>query len=143
MTGAAATEGDRSGDHAGADDLIPYLSDRWLAAANAALADLPPLDIELRVGFVVTGGPEGDREHQLILGPHQVGAERGVEAVSVTMTMDHGLAIEIANGRTSAQRAFLDGRLQLSGSAGALLGHQKALNDIDDRLAALRARTRF
>lgn len=142
MTETTGAAGDQP-DQADTGEGIPYLSDRWLAAADAALADLTPLATELRIGFVVTGEPGGDRAHQLVLGPNRVGVERGLESASVTMTMDRALAVEIARGETSAQRAFLAGRLQLSGSPGVLLGHQSELADIDDRLAPLRARTRF
>lgn len=120
---------------------IPYLSDPWLTEANAQLADLTPLEDELRVGFRVTGGPGGNAEHQLVLGPDRVGAERGVEGAAVVLTMAWELAVEIGQGRTSAQRAFLDGRIQLGGEPGVLLGHQSRLAEIDDRLADLRART--
>ena len=122
---------------------IPYLSDPWLSEADTRLADLNPLDEEIRVGFRVTGGPDGDAEHQLVLGPDRVGAERGVEGAAVVLTMAWELAVEIGQGRTSAQRAFLDGRIQLGGEPGVLLGHQSRLAEIDDRLADLRADTAY
>ncbi len=124
------------------EDLV-YLSDAWLAAADAALADLKPLETELRIGFRVGDGTADDTTHQLVLGPDRVGAERGLDGATVTMTMSWELAVAIAEGRSSAQRAFLDGKIQLGGEPGVLLGHQAALSEIDDRLAELRARTRY
>ena len=59
------------------------------------------------------------------------------------MTLSWEVAVAIATGRASAQRAFLDGDLQLGGDTGLLLGHQRALTDIEDRLDELRAETDF
>ena len=59
------------------------------------------------------------------------------------MTMGWELAMAVNQGRDSAQRAFLDGRLVLGGDPGVLLGHQERLAAVDDALAELRARTRY
>ncbi len=122
---------------------LPYLSDRWVDAADAALAGLEPLATEVRVGFQVGNGPDGTSEHQLVLGPDRVGVARGLGGTSVVLRLDYRLAVAIAEGTTSAQRAFLDGQLTLSGDATTLLGHQAALAMVDDRLADLRHRTAF
>ena len=50
-------------------------------------------------------------------------------------------ACAIAQGLTGAQRAFLDGKIQLGGDTTALLGHQGQLSQIDDQLSGLRAQT--
>ncbi len=131
------TESDRPG--AG----IPYLSDPWLAAADGALADLAPIADELSVGIEVVGGPRGDRSYRLVLGPDRVGVSAEVEPAGVRMTLEWDDAVAIANGRSSAQRAFLDGRLRLGGDISLLLGHQDALAAIDDRLGGLRDSTDF
>ena len=47
---------------------LRYLSDDWLGAADRALGDLAPLDTDLRIGFRIEGGPDGDTTHQLVLG---------------------------------------------------------------------------
>ena len=54
-----------------------------------------------------------------------------------------GIAAAIARGEIGAQRAFLDGEIRLGGDTTALLGHQAELAEIDDRLADLRAITRY
>lgn len=120
-----------------------YLSDQWVAQADAALSDLAPLTAGLAVGFVVTGGPDGQRSYTVRLGPDSAGVEPGVETAGVTMTLDWGVATDIAQGKGSAQRAFLDGRLMIGGNVGLLLGHQKELAEIDDHLGSLRAETDF
>ncbi len=122
---------------------LPYLSDAWLTGADAALADLVPIPEALAVGIEVVGGPRGDRSYRLILGPDRVGVSPEAEPAGVRMTVEWGDAVAIAKGRSSAQRAFLDGRLRLGGDIALLLGHQDALAAIDDRLAGLRDSTDF
>jgi hypothetical protein len=126
-----------------ADDRPRYLDDRWLTEADAALAGLTPVGIELTIGVTVTGGPDGDRRYRMVLGPDRVGIDPGAGSAGVRMTLAWPDAVAVAQGNISAQRAFLDGRLRLGGDTGLLLGHQDALADLDDRLAPLRAVTRF
>lgn len=120
-----------------------YLSDAWLAQADAALADLAPIPDPLAVGIEVLGGPHGDRAYRLVLGPDRVGVSPEPEPAGVRMTVEWADAVAIAQGRSSAQRAFLDGRLRLGGDISLILGHQAALAAIDDRLVALRDSTDF
>lgn len=136
---------DRTPDPADRADgeSVRYLSDRWLAQADRQLADLAPLAKDVSVGFRVLSGPEGDRRYRLILGPDRVGTAIGDDCCGVSLTMHWDMAVEIANGRQSAQRAFLDGEIQLGGDASVLLGHQRELAEIDDRLAELRAVTEY
>lgn len=122
---------------------VPYLSDRWLQRADRELRGLTPIPDPVSVGMRVTGGPDGDRLYRLILGPDRVGIEAGLADSGVRMTLVWDVATAIAQGRASAQRAFLDGRLQLGGDTSLLLGYQQQLADIDDRLDELRAATDF
>ncbi|MDH4077863.1 MAG: SCP2 sterol-binding domain-containing protein [Acidimicrobiia bacterium] len=126
-----------------ADEPIEFLSDAWVAAADAALARLTPVPGPLVVAVTVTGGRGGDHRYRLVLGPDRVGAEPGPGPAAVTMTMSLDLAVAVNQGRESAQRAFLDGRLVLGGDPVVLLGHASQLAAVDDTLAPLRARTRF
>jgi hypothetical protein len=120
-----------------------YLSDEWLTAADEALSGLQPVENELVVGYRVLGGPDGESSHQLVLGPDRVGASRGTGDAGLTLTMSWDLAVSIARGEVCAQRAFLDGRIQLGGDPAVLLGHQQRLAEIDDRLAGLRDQTSY
>ena len=123
--------------------MLRYLSDEWLAEADAALAGLAPLPRPLTVGFVVTGGPDGDRSYRIRLGPEQVRLWSGREDAPVALVQAWSTARAIAQGERSAQRAFLDGDIRIDGDVTALLGHQQALAGIEDRLADLRSRTSF
>ncbi len=123
-------------------DPIVYLSDEWIAAADDAVAGLEPVEADAVVGFVV----ESDDEtvaYEMVLGPTRVSVRSGVATAGVTLTLDRALAAAIARGETSAQRAFLDGRLVVGGDIRVLLGQAKAVASVDDRLGPLRARTRF
>lgn len=130
----------------GREPRLRYLSDAWLEAADAALADQDPLPVVLRVGYrVVAGPPDGTsvRSHTLVLGPERVSIVGGLVEPTVTLTMEWEVATAIAQGRASAQRAFLDGLVQLGGQPDALLGHQDHLLAVDDLLASVRAETTF
>jgi hypothetical protein len=142
MTGERVGRSD-SGERPGQGESVAFLSDAWVAAANRAVSGLAPVSEPLVVGVTVTGDPQGDRSHQLILGPDRVGVERGPGPVSVAMTLGWELAVAINQGRESAQRAFLDGRLSLSGDPVVLLGHQAHLAQVDDVLGQLRLRTTY
>ena len=122
---------------------VRYLDDDWLRRADEELIGLKPVAADVQVGMTVIGGPDGDRRYRLILGPDRMGIGPGLEDSGVRMTLDWEVAVAIAQGRASAQRAFLDGRLQLGGDTGLLLGHQQQLAEIEDRLGRLRAETDF
>jgi hypothetical protein len=122
---------------------IRYLSPQWLELADHKLARLTPIEAQVSVGMRVLDGPDGERTYRLILGPDRVGTEADIGDSGVTMTLRWPTAVAIATGQASAQRAFLDGELQLGGDTSLLLGHQQQLADIADQLAELRAETDF
>ncbi len=140
---AGSSDSDSDSGSGSTDEPTRYLSDRWLKRADQQLAGLAPLADAVSVGFRVLSGPDGDRRYRLILGPDRVGAAAGDDGCGVSLTMHWDVAVQIANGRRSAQRAFLDGEIQLGGDASVLLGHQRELAEIDDRLAELRATTKY
>lgn len=121
---------------------MQYLSDEWIEAADAAVAGLDPCTDPCAVSYVITGGPSGDTSYTLTLGPEAVGIQAGGGA-EVGLRMSWDTACAISTARLSAQRAFLDGDIRISGDAQALLGLGDALSGVDERLADLRARTTF
>lgn len=120
-----------------------YLSDEWLTKADEQLAALSPISTAVSVAMTVTDGPDGERNYRLVLGPERVGVAPGVGDSGVSMTVTWPVAVAIATGEASAQRAFLDGNLQLGGDTSLLLGHQQQLADIADKLDGLRSTTDF
>lgn len=135
------TSGPEPTEAAGSHRPLAYLSDGWLAAADRLLAGLRPVGAPVSVAVVVTGGPAGDRHYRLVLGPDLVGIDDRIDDAEVRMTLAWADAVSIAQGHSSAQRAFLAGRLRLGGDSSVLLGHQEALATVDDLLAPLRAET--
>ena len=90
-----------------------YLSDEWLRRADELLAALSPVPAPVVVGMHVRSGPEGPRRYHLILGPDRVGIGQGLGASKVQLTLEWDVATSIAQGRSSAQRAFLQRRIRL------------------------------
>ena len=117
---------------------MKYLSDEWIDAANSAVEAMPATTEAVAIGYVITDGQGGDRSYSIVLGPDTVAVVAGVDSAGVVMTMDVELATAIAKGESSAQRAFLDGRIRLGGDARVLLGNSESMTDIDTRLAKLR-----
>lgn len=122
---------------------MSYLSTEWIEQADRLLADLSPVADDVVVAMVVRGGPHGDRNYRMVLGPDRVGMDPDRDDGGVRMTMNWDIAVSIATGEASAQRAFLDGHLQLGGDTSLLLGHQQELAAIEDRLQPLRAITDY
>lgn len=138
---------------------VDYLSPEWLTRADQAVSQLPPLPDPITVEIIVTGEADGATTtspivagYRLILGPDRVAVRPldtdGVERTEpdtdrVRMTMPLTVASAIAQGQAAAQRAFLDGHVQLGGDITVLLGYQRELAEIDDRMAPLRADTGF
>lgn len=146
--------------------MIDYLSDEWLGQADRAVADLPPLPDAVTVGIRIIDGA-AVVGYSLVLGPDRVSIrphrgdpedssgtstadqssdandDRARSRDDVRLTMPMEVAVRVARGQAGAQRAFLDGHIQLGGDTTVLLGYQRQLAEIDDRLADLRSRTRF
>jgi predicted lipid carrier protein YhbT len=125
--------------------VLEYLSPTWFEAADQALRS----DVELAAA---------SRGLQLVLQQSVDDPAPGVtwhiriddgrvrlvlgEAGDATVTFrcDRATAIDIHEGRTSAQAAFMAGRLRGGGDVGALLAHQQLLAGLNDVLAPLRGR---
>jgi putative sterol carrier protein len=124
--------------------MLDYLSDEWFKQADMALQNVPALSEHVTVAVRITGdGRVPDIAYRLILGPGQVRMINDAEPGDVRLTMPYPISVAIARGEIGAQRAFLDGEIQLGGDTTALLGHQSQLADIDDQLAELRSRTNY
>ncbi len=122
-----------------------YLSDEWLEAANVAVAPMEPV-ADAAIAFAVTDETaevETIESYVLDLGPESVRYHRDLSRAELTLRMSRSTAIAIANGSLSAQRSFLSGDLQVAGDVRVLLGHTKAMADIDDYLSPVRAATDF
>jgi hypothetical protein len=140
--------------HTDPDDPIgiPYLSNEWFRLADEALSNLRPIPEPVTVAVRVTPARgvddvettgSGIIHYRLVLGPDRVRMIADDEPGDVRLTMSFATASAIARGDAGAQRAFLNGEVQLGGDTTALLGHQDHLSQIDDQLVPLRDRTIF
>lgn len=119
---------------------MQYVSDEWIHEANAAIAGLEPTVEPFAVSYTITDGPSGERSYTLDLGCPSI--QPGATA-SVGLRMTWDVAIAVATGQLSAQRAFLDGNMQIQGDAQALVGNTEAMAAVDAALAPLRSRTTY
>ena len=127
-----------------------YLSDEWFTSAAAALDDDATLQeasrgVQLVFEQRVTPPGAADTpgiEWHVVLDDGRVSLHRGPAAdPTVTFSCDRDTAIAIQCGATSAQAAFMDGRMRLGGDVAALLAHQHLFSGLDDVLGPLRSAT--
>jgi putative sterol carrier protein len=129
--------------------VVRYLSPEWIselhrAASSSASLKEATAEVGLVVQQEVTGGPDGDVAWHVVLDHGDVAVRPGpAEAPDVTFRQDHPTAVAINRGKLAAQAAFMVGRLQVGGDVAGLIRHQRALADIDDVFAAVRAGTEW
>ena len=110
--------------------MSEFLSDEWFMAieAEAANAEVPD-GLALSIEQVVTG--ESTVRWQIRIGADGIVVDRApTTAADVRITTDRDTATRIQAGQASAQRAFLDGSLQIGGDIQALMDHRQALADL-------------
>jgi putative sterol carrier protein len=128
---------------------VRYLSPAWIDAARRALAadDALPAalaGVTLTVEQLVDGGPDGTRGWHIAIDDGRVALTPGpADRPDLRFTTDYATAAQIASGALAAQRAFVEGRLQVGGDLSLLITHQRAISAVDDALAAVRARTTY
>jgi len=120
-----------------------YLSPAWFEAADQALQSDDGLaaasqGVHLVLQQSVVDPAPGlvwhmrvdDGRVSLMVGP--------ADDATVTFRCDRATAVEIQQGRTGAQAAFMAGNLRVGGDVAALLAHQHLLARLTDVLAPLR-----
>ncbi len=130
---------------------MQYLSDEWIEAADVALAgawdsassngDAPSDDGAegtTTIGYTVTKAPRGKVTYHLFAGADGAGVRQGKpDEPDATMELDYDTASQIARGETSAQVAFMQGRLKLGGSVMLLIEGAQRLAAVTDALAGI------
>jgi alkyl sulfatase BDS1-like metallo-beta-lactamase superfamily hydrolase len=105
---------------------VTYLSDEWFAAAADAFAALPERPgATATIQRVITGSPDGDIAYHLTLEDGRVvGVERGTDdAAQVTLTLPYKDALRVEKGECSLNVLYMQGRLKVAGSTGAVLAY--------------------
>jgi predicted lipid carrier protein YhbT len=123
-----------------------YLSAEWFDAAQRALdgCDAPDGTSDFVVQHVVLGAPDGDIAFHVDLVAGACRIERGrADAPSITFTERWETAVAIAQGVTSAQEAFIQGRMTVNGDLAALIEHAAAMATLDAALDDLRRGTEY
>ena len=133
-----------------------YLTELWIAEAAdavAAAADLERAAPARPIGLtqVVEGGANGpvvyyltthDPTSPAVRGPARL--DRGpADPEDVRLRTDQATAVALAQGTVSAQRAFVEGRLVISGDVDRLVEAQALFAALDAALAPLRACTSY
>jgi hypothetical protein len=130
--------------------VVAFLSDGWIEAldraarGDAGLAELAA-DVRIVVEQHVTGTGTvggGDVRYHVSFADGVVSVRPGpADDPTLRFTQDLTTAVEVASGRTSAQRAFMTGRLQVGGDLSVLLAHGDLFAGLADVFAAVRADT--
>lgn len=135
---------------------MQYLSQEWIDAADGALAaawsapdagtgpgDGP--DHTTTIGFVVSGAPQGKVSYHVHFGPDGAGVAAGPpeEDPDATMALDYDTAVDVAQGESSAQVAFMQGRLKFGGDVTLLIRGADHLARVTDALGTLRDATEY
>ena len=130
--------------------VLAFLGPDWVqalddaASASAVLAQRTA-DLDLVVEqhvSAVPGVPGGEVSYHVSFDHGAVSVRPGPAAApTVRFSQDLDTAIAIAAGSSSAQRAFMTGRLRVGGDLTVLLAHGDVLAELDDVFAPVRERT--
>lgn len=120
-----------------------YLSPAWFDAADRALrADAGLTTASRGIHLVLQQTVEDlalSTTWHIRVDDGAVGLTIGAAPdATVTFRCDRATAIDVQQGRTSAQAAFMAGHLRVGGDVGALLAHQELLAGLTDVLDPLR-----
>ncbi|MGI9603017.1 MAG: SCP2 sterol-binding domain-containing protein [Acidimicrobiales bacterium] len=122
-----------------------FLSADWIASANTLLGQIPSLDVgEPLVIQQNVSDHRGDSSYHMVFdrdGARLVGG--AATGPDVVFTLDYDTAAAVAQGRVSAQAAFQNGALEVSGDMAALVAHRALVATCDDALAPLRTATTY
>ena len=127
-----------------------FLSPEWLEALGQRVSRaVPEGAVPLRLGVVVTGGPNGEVSYTLMLGGSGSGAEPGaegsslvvgtVEEAEVVMVESYADAEALAAGTVSASRLLEGGRIKLRGDANRLLAAADTLRAVGEAFGTVRS----
>lgn len=100
----------------------------------------------LNIRHCVKGGPRGDVEFGLELGPDGPRIHRGPIAstdADVEVVQDYATAAAISQGAITPAAAFASGRVRMGGRVGLLTQHREGLSRFGEALAALRESTSY
>jgi len=130
-------------------ETVRYLSLDWIEelAQRVEVDDhlrlLAP-EHEIGITQLVSGGPEGDVTYHLQVADGVASfGPGGADPEHVRMEQGWDTAVAVATGTLSAQDAFVNGHIRLTGDQQRLLDAQPVFGALDTVFAELRARTEY
>lgn len=123
--------------------MVRFLTDAWVDALDRAAATLQCTPDVAGATLAIEHVVDTFTYHVRIDGTGVRFVAGPAPVATVRFTADRATAHAIASGGTSAQRAFMDGRLHIDGDALALSRALPALRGLDDAFAAVRAATEW
>jgi putative sterol carrier protein len=104
--------------------MSTYLSDEWHAMTLRVAQELPTRDgVSIRMAFVVSGAPGGDRKYfQIVENGKLVDQRNGtIVDADVTMTITWADSVAMQSGKLDPNVAMMQGRAKISGNMGRVM----------------------
>ncbi|MGH9118717.1 MAG: SCP2 sterol-binding domain-containing protein [Acidimicrobiales bacterium] len=118
-----------------------FLSSEWIEALDASLASSV---FASGVRLVIQHLVDDDIAYYVAVDDERARVRAGrAEDPTVTFTQDDTTAAAIAQGRLSAQQAFMSGRLVVRGDLPALNGARDVMDELDRAFRSVRQQTEF
>ena len=104
--------------------MSAYLSDEWHAMTLAFAEELPIRDgVSIRMAFVVSGAPGGDRKYYQIVENGKLMDQRNgvIPDAEVTMTVTWPDSCAMQTGELDPTVAMMQGRAKIAGNMGRVM----------------------
>lgn len=131
--------------------MSKFLSTEWLEEMRVAARNWNDSDnaglisgVRLCVQEVVKGEDGSEVRYYLAIEDGALDCEPGdAPTPDVTITQDYETAVALHRGEVSAQQAFIDGRLKVSGNVALVAQHAGTFATFSNAFAEMRSRTTF
>lgn len=128
--------------------MVAFLSQEWLDRQRELTASLPERPgASARVQVVVSGGPDGEVAYLQVIEDGRLveGSLSRDAGADVTLNQTHADAVAIATGELDPSAAFMQGRVKVVGSMGALMAVLPVLqsHEYEAAMADLAAETKL
>ena len=104
--------------------MSTYLSDEWHAMTLDVAQELPARDgVSIRMAFVVSGAPGGERKYfQIVENGKLVDQRNGtIPDADVTMTVTWADSVAMQSGELDPNVAMMQGRAKIAGNMGRVM----------------------
>ena len=116
---------------------MDIFDEAWLAAATAALGELPPVDgADAVIDYVIAGSPSGKATIGVAVEGGRVTAMQAGKSADpdLVISLKYDVALEILSGEMTSDAGYMNGALKVEGA------HKRWMLDLRDvRIAAIEA----